>query len=536
MTLKGDSRPGGRGVRLAWLVLLLVATGTAQAATVEGDLAFPEGVDLSGRLDVTADAGGLDLAPALADRAPLRVAWAEARGFLLTSTRDYHAGAVFLGEEHGNASVAWGPGALENLSCAPGCQALLFARPGGTVAASGRVDGPLVAVGEDRAYWTGWAVEGARDSFTYPVGASWLNVTLGEGPATRLAEAAATAEGELGLLLWGVAGDLRAGDASERVETGTTREPLVGPGGVETGYRSVRRALVLHLSGASFEAPRGAPVALLAPAPGLALSGTLRAEAAEGLLDVDGRPVRLEGERLRLDGDVSLAPRLRPSRGVLGDEAVSVASPVRGEADVRVGEARVSGVASPAARLAWGAALLTLLVGLAAWLKAGAGAALYTRLVRSTLLRNPNRRLVLDAVRARPGIHVLELTRTTGLVEGVVRHHLRVLVRHSFLVEREEGRMRSYFALEGTLDQASQEAILALKDPTRRRIAEVVASSGSPLSQAEIAARTGVSARLVSHHLARLEQASLVVSEGSMPRRYAPSPRLAGAVGASAAA
>ena len=510
-------------VAAACLVLLVLVAGAAQAAATRAEVRSPHPLRATGSLVLAAPVGALDLAPALRDGVDVVLAWDAAEGSLLTSTRDYYAGAAYVEDERGNASLTWGAGTLRLHGCAEGCKALLYALPGGSVGLEGAVDGPLLPAGSPVTYWTGSATAGAPDAFLYEVGETWLDAGAGAAPGgTRVQGAIARATGPFGLMAWGVRVDASHDGRNESLQTGTTREPFTGPGGVPLGERSVRRSLVLEVTQGALEVPAGASLRLLASAPALRLSGALDAREADGWVEVDGRRRALEGDDVTLHGDVEAS--LAFAAGALLAEPGASDARVAGDAVVLV-----NGAGTPTAqvpRAAAGVGLLGLLLAALFLLKPGLVGA-YTRLQRASVLRNPNRTRLYEAIRATPGAHMLELARITGMAEGVVRHHLGILVQHSFIVERGEGRVRSYFLIDGTVDRAGQDLLVALKDETRRRIATEVASAARPLSQTEVAQRVGVSVRLASYHLGRLERAGLVLSHGSMPQRYSPTPALA---------
>lgn len=50
------------------------------------------------------------------------------------------------------------------------------------------------------------------------------------------------------------------------------------------------------------------------------------------------------------------------------------------------------------------------------------------------LLKSPHRKAILDEITARPGLHFRELGRTTGIPDGCLQHHLRVLQYHRIIL------------------------------------------------------------------------------------------------------
>ncbi|HEX2022293.1 MAG TPA: helix-turn-helix domain-containing protein, partial [Candidatus Thermoplasmatota archaeon] len=158
---------------------------------------------------------------------------------------------------------------------------------------------------------------------------------------------------------------------------------------------------------------------------------------------------------------------------------------------------------------------------------------LYTRIDPARVLANPNRARIHEMARASPGIAASDIVRATGCARVVVDHHLRMLVAHGHLVARRGRKRIAYFPGDRAPDTSSHARTDALTDATRRRVACAVLEEPG-LSQQEIADRLGLRPRLVSHHLRRLQEASLVEGQGSMPRRYRSSPLLPAALGAAA--
>lgn len=525
-------------IALAAVVMIVLAgAGTATAARVEGALALLPTANVRGDLTIVAEEGGFDLSRVLLEAQPVNLTWKEARGFFVTDVRQYVGPTgTFVGGLPGQEGttredVQFGEGGFANLTCADSCKAFLFAWEGGpaTLELRGRADGPWREVAQDTSYWVGWAEPGVEDAFYYGVPAGWHNFSATAAPdATALDGMSVAAHGRLGIILWNVTGERLSAAGSERFETGTRAEPTTGPGGVVTGSRSVNRFLVLEMADASLSLAPGAPVVAHVPSAQARFDGSLAAAAAHGELRVDGQRVEARGESVRIDGALDLALAFVPRSEIQGSPLATRAleAGIEGEASqVLVGDAVVARDSSRAAGIAAGAGLLALLALVWAYLKWG-GIQLYTRIEAVTVLQNPNRRRIYDHLCASPGRSIAEIVRETGISQVVVRHHLRMLEVHAYVVQRGRGKLKVYFPNDGRLGQAAASGWIALKDDTRRAIAGCIARSSAPLSQKEIAEATGVSQRLVSYHLAKLEAEGLVRLEGSMPRRYVADPRL----------
>jgi len=89
----------------------------------------------------------------------------------------------------------------------------------------------------------------------------------------------------------------------------------------------------------------------------------------------------------------------------------------------------------------------------------------------------------------------------------------------------------AYTYLQSSGDRSSLAVGLSLRSTRRRRVAEAVASGLA--TQAEIIAGTGLSQRLVSYHLRRLEKAGALLRRDGRPGRYEPTDLLRQALGSS---
>lgn len=528
--------------RGAVLLALLLAPG-AWAAGVTGEVAFPRGVSLAGDAEVAAGRGVLDLSRAVAEGHAISLRVASAEGYLITREwTEYGPGILApyaANRVPRNDSIDLGAGTLSNLTCHAGCVALLLADDGGAVSLHGVAMGPLRAVGEARTYARG--VNDARDeaSFVYRVPADWIAASTAPtraAPSLVLEGGLPRAGGTLRLYLADASVEWRGEGETRRLSAEPTSRPQEGPAGVPVGRRTSNAFLVLHLADAVLEAPAGTPALLLAPAPSVILHGDLRADEAHGTLLVDGARHDLAGEALEVRGRLDARPTARAAS--LAARDASFATSLAGDAEsIRVGGhalALEDGSGLRPATLAAGLSLVGLLATLLA-LKLGGVAPFYMRLTRASLLRNDNRRRIHDAARARPGVTVAELVRATGLGEMAVRHHVRMLEIHGYLLVRGQGRQRGCFAVDGAVDPLLIPLHLALKDATRRRIASLVADAPRGLTQAEIAQAAGVSRRLVCHHLSRLEESGLVEATGATPRLYVATASLVGVLHGGAA-
>ncbi len=144
------------------------------------------------------------------------------------------------------------------------------------------------------------------------------------------------------------------------------------------------------------------------------------------------------------------------------------------------------------------------------WYRASAiAAALFTRISRAAATRQPVRRRILDLMAGRPGWNPTELMQETGLAEGTIRYHLRVLQRHGLVaVEKSAGKLY-YFVTESNGMSLPAQALALLQSQQNRLIAKAIYCQPG-INQGAIAERLGRSQSQIHARLGRLEKAQLV--------------------------
>lgn len=520
---------------LLLLCVPLLAPFAAAAAPVEGRLVFLEDAVVEGRLDVEAREGALDLSQDVAAGVLSGVSWSGAWGYRVQKVLNRTTTAVEaqFGEAKSNHSLLYGEGSLRALRCHQDCRLLAFVAPGdeGTLGLSGEAGGALAWLPEDRRFHA-MHRDARNNSFRFDVAAGALQAKgLGAvaEDALALADARASVSGRVGLMLWNVSGEVVSGNVTRAFRTGEVVHPQHGPAGIPLGYDLVDRSfIVLVLEGARLEESGPSRGILLASRPALSLDGTLRTARAEGWLAVDGERRELRGEAVEIEGRLALSPATE-EEGIA--EVVTLERRLEGSFSgratrVQAGSYRVESAPDGAglARAAAGLTLAGLLLAALRLLHAPFLAPMYTRLRASMLLANANRRRILAAVQAEPGLTVTGLVERTGRAEVVVRHHLRMLERHGLIATRLDGRARRSYALDTRLDRDAITRRLLLNDATRRRLAEALLPGR--VTQRLLVERTGVSQRLVSYHLRRLESAGLLVRHEGKPAEYEATPSL----------
>ncbi|HEX2022354.1 MAG TPA: helix-turn-helix domain-containing protein, partial [Candidatus Thermoplasmatota archaeon] len=486
----------------------------------------------------------VDLAPAARDGVAFRLSWAAAEGAYhwdnQTDSRLVRDATGGSGTNTGlngtgEAPLRLGPGSLGGFRCHAECTVRLALGEGAAWSASGNLSGRAKPHGTDEGSF-GAATGAGSAALRVPTRSHWL--TVGADAPLRVSDAALSLSGEVELVLWGVEVEVDADGAGGAWRTGAWYTPGPAPGGaLDTEHHLAW--IALRLSDARIEAPVGAPFRLHAPSLDVALDGEVSSPQASGWIEVDGERREVERRKVLLRG--SLEGPLDATGASLQDARAGPASRARMQGDVHAlridGEPVVAASAPadpvPAAAVAVGAGAGLLLL---AWLLKGPLAALYTRVTRSSVLAHPKRHAIYEHVRANPGTHVSEIARATGVERVVVQHHLRMLEEHDLVASRPSGRVLVYFLPDQVPQGPGLAAQLVLKDGTRLAVARAIRDAPGGVSQSDLVARTGLSQRLLSYHLRRLEEAGLVTSSGWRPRRFAASPALGALVPDGAAA
>lgn len=497
---------------LTTLLIALVALPTAAASSFEGSLTFHSAPSFAGEIHVDSSVGGIDMSdtsPAWASH----LSWDSAEGRLYSAEWYVSSGRVV---EYGRATeperVRFGAGQLTSLQCAAGCTALLLSLGGGHVGGSAP-SAHVVSWSEEKAsFWAQMPDDGAHAFLhEFPAGSLLMD---GDSPG-RL-----HAAGELVLFLKDALVSVRDAEraSSSVLDTRSSRESVAATVGVHV-ERVETRHVVLELHGARLAgSPAGAR--LYAPAASVTLDGELDSKDASGTLtmgtasrEFTNTPVRLVG---LFDFETSLA---RAGEGLPLDAAGHV---LQAELHGEASEVWVGGVHAPTAKganiaVGSGIALVLTSMLLASRLLV---LPLYSRICRASVMGNPNRRAIWEALGSTPGSSVSDLTRESGLARVVVRHHLTVLESQGFAASRTQGRRRLYFPSGEVPDDPTLKIQKAMSNPSRLRLAAALVDG--PQTRLGLAERTGLSPRLVSHHLRQLEAQKLVEVEGEWRRSYHP--------------
>ncbi|MEA3198905.1 MAG: hypothetical protein QOE90_333 [Thermoplasmata archaeon] len=518
-------------ITIATLVLLLTPAALATSA-VRGDLVFGHGGSATGHAVTSADAGLLDLAPSLRLGGTLVAHARAAHGYVVTTSRTRVAQGPASQDVPENDTVSLLSGNVTFSGCRDGCELVVYPEGHGALSVSGASARLPALTALPLVFAVNALQEGTPDNYYYEAPAGSYLVPFGAAAGPGLSSATARATGQIEVMAYGVQVTLRndtGGEAS--FDTGRFTTPVLGPAGTQTlAQKETERFLVLDLDGSDVQVPNAAG-SLLAPTLRVALDGALAAPSTSGWMEVDGHRYVLDKDALKLEGTLTFDPR-RPDP----PESLKEAGALNAVAGTFSGQARVAsvgGVAIPLrpepttpAQAAAGISLLAF-AALAIFLARHALAApFYSRINHATVLANENRQRILALLSARPGLTATEVAREAGLARVVAQHHLRMLVVHKMLVARPHGRSVAFAPPERVNEGAATDAGWLLRDASRARIAQALASAPAPQTQMQLAGLTGLSRRLVAHHLQRMESAGLVRREPGMPQRYVAGPAL----------
>lgn len=521
-------------LRLALAALILLAPpASAGSSDVRGELQHAGALHLDGHVLAQSATGVVDLAQA----APLvTIEFGSLEGYVSTSrwteTRGGPAGqnVSYRHPEPEVRPLGSGPGQLAAFHCGSNCRLALFENGDARLGMSGRLAGPLRTADAPHTYWGGFPSDATTalarsdpDAFAYDIAEGWLRANasgIATTGSTGVQDAAAIAEGALRLLLVNVTlelldenGDRESLDITPTMET-------VSPGVAGAGEIVDRREpyALVELHGARLTAPAGAPISYAAPAWTMSLDGALRSASALGWIAHGPERVELRGDALQVEGSLTLD--LARTDALL---SAPIEGPIGGIAErVRVNGAtigRPSATSTAVASSAVGIGLAALALATLAYLQGWLYAPFYSRLRATHLLENERRRAVYDLVRAAPGASVPRIRRELALARVVVEHHVRLLQMHGYIVLRQQGRTRCYYLPESA-PPAPEYEHPALRDANRQLLLRMLEGSATPPTQRELSERSGLSQRLVSYHLARLERAGLVQGGDAIPKRY----------------
>lgn len=123
---------------------------------------------------------------------------------------------------------------------------------------------------------------------------------------------------------------------------------------------------------------------------------------------------------------------------------------------------------------------------------------------------------ILEAISAKPGIHLRDLERTVGISFSGISHHVRALEKQGAVIGVSDRYYRRYFLSNLTLpeesrqfNEADRRLLAACRRPASLAIVLNLAVDG-PMGREEVGERLKRSKGTVSHHLSRLVDEGIV--------------------------
>ena len=141
---------------------------------------------------------------------------------------------------------------------------------------------------------------------------------------------------------------------------------------------------------------------------------------------------------------------------------------------------------------------------------------------RENVLEHPMRKLLLEAIQARPGVHLRELASTHDTAVTNTQWHLRKLEQAGLVKTQKVQGRRLYYPVQGGQESRTK-AIenAALRNPNAERVSDFLAANAG-CNQRMLAEALGMNPGTVRWHLRKLETAGLVrvIHEGSQARYF----------------
>jgi predicted transcriptional regulator len=141
---------------------------------------------------------------------------------------------------------------------------------------------------------------------------------------------------------------------------------------------------------------------------------------------------------------------------------------------------------------------------------------------RENVLEHPMRKLLLESIQTRPGIHLRELASSHATAVTNTQWHLRKLEQANLVKTQKVQGRRLYYPVQGGQEsriKAIENA--ALRNPNAERVSEFLAANAG-CNQRALAEALGMNPGTVRWHLRKLESAGLVrvIHEGSQARYF----------------
>lgn len=136
----------------------------------------------------------------------------------------------------------------------------------------------------------------------------------------------------------------------------------------------------------------------------------------------------------------------------------------------------------------------------------------YRKIGKYAILYNENRQKIYETVMANPGVRLTALMHMTGMKEGTLTYHLRILRMKKRIATFGTGRYLRYFENNGRYSELAKKMFWHLQNPTARRILEILASSPE-VSRKEIAGILGIAGPSITWHTNRMSSDGIITTQ-----------------------
>jgi len=126
----------------------------------------------------------------------------------------------------------------------------------------------------------------------------------------------------------------------------------------------------------------------------------------------------------------------------------------------------------------------------------------------NNLLKLKTRRILYIFIKQNPGLHFRELCRRITINRGSLEYHLRYLIKHNLIYEKNEGKFTRYYA-NGSVGSRQREILNCLQHKILRRIIIYLLSVGSA-SNLELSKCLEKDISTISFHLKKLEEKEII--------------------------
>jgi len=133
----------------------------------------------------------------------------------------------------------------------------------------------------------------------------------------------------------------------------------------------------------------------------------------------------------------------------------------------------------------------------------------YRKITTASVLNDPTRRKIYDAVTASPGIYFNELARQTGVARSTLRYHLALLKMTGKITASKTGSDTRYFENSGKFSDAEQKILALLHNGRDRFICEYLIRNPAT-TRADLEKVLGISGAAVTWHTNRLRDAGVL--------------------------